>query len=394
MNPMVMVSLLSLGCPDLFGTAVARMPDLNGDGVHEFVLTDGRLREKGPEGDPCLWILSGRDQRVVSRVAVHEWAGNPRSMRTPEGVGVLGSWGGNLRWNGASGMSSREFDLRERRGSPVIVLPDISHDEFDDLLTFRDLPDAREVVALSGRDLAPLWRRALPRDPGDCNAMLLPPEVGEEDGRVVIVHASRPDGPSGIEMHILSSSTGEIIVSGTAPFEGVCDLSKTRWVPLAYTGNSIFQLVPLGDLDGDGHSDVLLGMEAFGEESRLIAVSSMTADVQFRIDLPHFAKVIASVGDLSGDGLPDLVLSAWDSVQVRSGRDGTLLYSVTPRNGCWFGTGIAGIGDVDGDLAADFVVTASPPGVPDEEGWFVVVSGCDGTILSRHQRKDYVTEDR
>lgn len=85
----------------------------------------------------------------------------------------------------------------------------------------------------------------------------------------------------------------------------------------------------------------------------------------------NFGAAIAEVGDVNGDGIPDLLVGAplqdvdgrTDQGQafVISGDDGTLLFTLdnpTPQAGAQFGSALARTGDIDGDGKLDFLVGA------------------------------------
>jgi hypothetical protein len=76
------------------------------------------------------------------------------------------------------------------------------------------------------------------------------------------------------------------------------------------------------------------------------------------------AAYVAALGDVNNDGKPDFVVGApsavvasvaTGAVYVRSGVDGSLIYSIT-GDIKGFGSAVAKIGDVDGDGVNDFVV--------------------------------------
>lgn len=102
-----------------------------------------------------------------------------------------------------------------------------------------------------------------------------------------------------------------------------------------------------------------------------------------------FGTVVAGVGDLDGDGVTDLLIGAYGEwwhnspsgrAYVHSGSDGQLLYALrspSPEPGGAFGIAVAGLGDVDGDGVADFAV-----GAPEEDsGRVYVFSGADGGLV-------------
>lgn len=97
----------------------------------------------------------------------------------------------------------------------------------------------------------------------------------------------------------------------------------------------------------------------------------------------------ANVGDVNGDGHDDLVVGAWQysvaapsggKIYVYSGRDGTLLRSITGRvPGETLGFDATGAGDVDGDGTNDFLVTSSWSNIRGfRSGRMYVISGKPG----------------
>lgn len=95
-----------------------------------------------------------------------------------------------------------------------------------------------------------------------------------------------------------------------------------------------------------------------------------------------FGRVVAAVGDVDGDGMPDLGVAEpfADATQqdvgcllVYSGSDGTLLHRIFgDLGGSGFGSGLASAGDVDGDGRADITVGIPADGV--SAGAVVVLS--------------------
>jgi hypothetical protein len=180
-------------------------------------------------------------------------------------------------------------------------------------------------------------------------------------------------------------------------------------VPLAsqrriYVGTSIPWAVALvGDVNGDGCSDLVLGNDRFygsAGEGAVVLYAGRTRDGgvasvtwNFGIDRSRFGAAVAGAGDVNGDGHPDLLVGAPEHGELPgtayegraylflgNGRsfDGTAAWVEDPVNQEFskFGASVAGAGDIDGDGFADFVVGAPEyDGAQAKQGRFFVYYG-------------------
>ena len=146
----------------------------------------------------------------------------------------------------------------------------------------------------------------------------------------------------------------------------------------------------LGDVDGDGITDIVTSAPTHGDHAGRIYVYSVgngrllwSADGQPGDEL---GTGVEGIGDANGDGIPDAAASGPSGsgvAYIYSGRDGRVLQSFrSTRTDELFGNHISAAGDVDGDGRADLIIGA--PGKDGEStnaGHAYVYSGKDGRLL-------------
>jgi hypothetical protein len=140
------------------------------------------------------------------------------------------------------------------------------------------------------------------------------------------------------------------------------------------------------DFDGDGYADTLVGARrqdgvATGQGAAWLFRGGPAGPMEPATEIPapdpeaegRFGIALAALGDIDGDGFADAIVGAHqvDGVEVDSGRayvyaggpeglstEPTVLDLPMPQAMAYFGRSVTGLGDVNGDGYADFAVGA------------------------------------
>lgn len=154
----------------------------------------------------------------------------------------------------------------------------------------------------------------------------------------------------------------------------------------------------LGDVNGDGFADVLVGAERINESAGAIRVysgfdGSILHEKFGQSAGDYFGQNVGRAGDVNGDGFDDMIIGSWGddnngedsgSAKVLSGIDFALLHDFDGDGaGDMFGIGVSGAGDLNCDGYADLIVGASNDDDGGEDAGSVrIISGLDGSVLT------------
>jgi hypothetical protein len=291
-------------------------------------------------------------------------------------------------------------------GFALAVPGDLNSDGYPDLLvgaSFQDVDgvvDRGQAFVFSGVDGTLLLTLNNP----------IPQDVALFGSSVAAIGDINGDGLADFVVGAPAQDVGEKTNQGQAfVFSGVDGtLLFTIDDPLSQAG-ALFasRVVAAGDINGDGVPDIAasspnrsIGLKI--GQGQVFVFSGVDGTLLLTIDPPTpqplatFGLGLAGAADISGDGIPDLLIGApfqnvgEEAIQgqafVFSGADGALLLVLNdpaPEAAATFGHSLAASGDVDGDSISDILVGAINQNVDGvvNQGRAFVFSGTDGSLL-------------
>ncbi len=375
---------------DQFGVALATAGDVNGDGVHDWILGAPATRV-GQETVGRVIVVSG-----VNMTILHEWFGAPGSLRLGGAVAAAGDvdqdghgdllvgapYGaaghGEVRlYSGATGAVLKSWQgsaAGDQFGRCVSGTQDVDGDGIPDVLVGApqaDIggPNAGELSLFSGSDGTLLRVHR-----GSTFDQLGFSTVGTGD----LNGDGRGDYAVGVPFSDAAAFNGGAVMvfSGT-------DGALLYQVAGQVAGDQLgFGLSGGQELNGDGVLDLGVcapGADANGFDSgAAYALSGLDGSLLRVFPGPGpglYLSAVSLLGDVNGDGRGEVLAGCAGAqgaaneagqVELFSGSDGSSLkLFLGPRALGWFGAAVAGGGDVNGDGIPDFLVGA--PGHQDHQ---------------------------
>jgi hypothetical protein len=303
------------------GSALARLDDLDGDGVSEILVGAPSVALASAAAGYAV-VFSGADgselQRVVGDTPLERFGDAVASVGDVDGdsvadyivgaPGTTGAFGGSARvYSGADGSLIRRHDAEsptDNLGRSVAGIGDVDGDGVPDYVAGG--PRYRAGTSGGFNGTAEVWSGA----------------TGEE------------------LFHIMGRPGDEM---GTSVAAG-------------------------GDLDGDGEPDLLIGAIGLRKRGAVLAVNLtgsrpkkiVTVVWPFSGDPSRFGSALASVPDVTGDGLPDIAFGAEGArlAGVLAGDGGLPVFAHFGSSADIVGDAVADGGDMNGDGSPELIVGA------------------------------------
>ena len=326
-----------------FGYAVAGLGDQDADGIPDFALSAFPFGGAFPNG--CVEVRSGLDGSVLLHV---------------EGTEPGGNFGG-----------------------PIGGAGDVDGDGVGDILVgapatqVGPLESAGRVLVYSGANGSLLYERLGSAEDGSTGSSVAGLGDLDGDGRADFAFSDAQPSGGGLnlkQVRVVSGATGATIhlFSSSAP--------------------SVFyppKVDAAGDIDADGVSDILVGFACYGPGDDPAAIVFSGATGAELLQAPGGWWRVHGLDDLNADGVPDFgvweppgfPVPTFSRLNIRSGVDGTSLFHLDGEDN--FGQDFASVGDLDGDGRPD--VTVADPIVPVTQttsGCITAISMAPPTIAS------------
>jgi len=347
--------------------------DVNGDGFDDIAIGSYWDPSKGAV-NKIVQVYSGRDGRLIWELKARNG-----SLQGLVGLGDLDRDGyadivaaianaatKRLELWFLSGKTGKRFRTAYNKTvARLTVFPghaDVNADGYQDILAGDmgyGLFHSGRAMVFSGKDGSLIYD------------ILTSPYINKYFGQQVAPAGdTNEDGYADFLVSALANPTGQVayLYSGKTG-KKMKTFGSSPWQVLGLSING------LGDINGDGKQDYAIGGATVNPIIQFMQIRSGAKKDNHKVLFtirdyyPYWVGMawrVAQIGDLNGDGNPDLALSAGTyrvqgklvgSIELRSGKDGKFLGRIVgPGKNLAFGTDFWNGGDVNGDGRPDLVV--------------------------------------
>ncbi len=377
---------------DLAGRSAVWTGDLDGDGFDDLLLDAQESDVAGPESG-STYLFSGPLTAGSASLAdaPTRLRGDDALTWSARSISGLGDTDGDGRGDVVVGVI-RDATAGYRAGGVYVIPGPLPSGE----LALADV-DAAHLVSEGELEAAGSWVRGA----GDVNAdgladvlvgAMYSDRAGLNNGAVYVLH-----GPV--------TADGALVDHAAAIYDGE-PLRDNDWAGRTLDG--------VGDIDGDGYDDFVVGADGNdrGGDSAGAAylvlgpvsgvANLVAADTIWtgEVSEHRLGGAVAGAGDTDGDGRPEILLGAFGHSQEEKEAGAFYLVDGTERGivdiaahepfrysdfpGDWFGYYVDGVGDADGDGFDDVIVGAPrhDGGGPDSGAAFLFYGPLTGTDLA------------
>ena len=410
----------TLSNDDNFGTSVASIGDLDGDGVTDLAV-GAYQDDEGGEDRGAVHIIFINDIRtagngsVDSTVEINDSTANGPALLDNDRFGVSVTPIGDLDGDGVTDLAvgaNRDDDGGLDRGAVHIMFMNMDG-------TINSTVEINDSTA-NGPTLSDNDRFGISVA-----------SIGDLDGDGVTdlavgAHLDNEGGTDRGAVHIMFMN-----MDGTINSTVEINDSTTNGPTLSNNDRFGFSVASIGDLDGDGVTDLAVGafqddeggsdrgavhimfMNTNGTVDSTVEINSSTANGPTLSNDDRFGVSVTPIGDLDGDGVTDLAVGAYQDDEGGADRgavhimfmnmdgtvDSTVEINSSTTNGPTlsdddrFGFSVASIGDLDGDGVTDLAVGAyrDDEGGSDRGAVHIMFINMDGTINSTVEINDSTT---
>jgi len=381
---------------DYLGSSLAALGDIDGDGAADFAVG----AEQGyddPEAKGYVWVVSGRTGQVI-RELVGEAIGTrlgrsvaPYEDLNGDGIAELAvAEGKNVSiFSPLTGELLKKIPVVPPDDGPIslhfVTASDVDGDGSTDLLVGQ--PGGGPVSKLasgraalySGKTGSLRWEIVGRETWSNLGVALA--TVGDVDGdELTDVAVGESHGWYPEDDFDENRPTGTIYILRGNDGREIRRLGED--VKIQYFGVA---MANAGDLDGDGHPELIVGAPGYYEAGRrnlgwVGVYSTRTWNILHRfvgIDIPRglfwgdaLGIAVGSAGDADGDGVPDFLMGArhfgnvgvgppsWGRVELRSGKTFHLLsvFEGSQAGPAPFVSTLGPLGDINGDGRSEFLI--------------------------------------